>query len=287
MKMKRASGPIAVLAWAMICSASPALAEIVSVRLIGSVSAGSSWYNLFGIPANQSWAGRPAEVKFSYDTALSGNGVFSGSAAFIDPVVTINGVSQALRADLPPDHPPTISLVDAAPDKFSVDYDMTHYFPVQYGSSESVNESLTVDFSGGSNFLNDVLRLPSGIDVPGAGTGLFSYFTESASTLYGGQTTVFGYGANIAFNRLVIGPSSMPGDFNGDLSVSAADYTVWREGLANNTYAPGDYNVWASRFSQTSSSAGAAAVPEPGALVLWSLAVGGLMTARGGLIGRC
>jgi autotransporter-associated beta strand protein len=60
----------------------------------------------------------------------------------------------------------------------------------------------------------------------------------------------------------------LPGDFNLDGIVDAADYTVWRNGLGT-LYTTDDYNVWKSNFGTVAGngSAGAAhvevAVPEP------------------------
>lgn len=75
-----------------------------------------------------------------------------------------------------------------------------------------------------------------------------------------------------------------PGDFNGDGSVDAADYTVWRDNLGaadeaaignNGDGANGvdaeDYNLWKSNFGQSySGSAGLSQspVPEPGSVAL-------------------
>jgi len=58
----------------------------------------------------------------------------------------------------------------------------------------------------------------------------------------------------------------LPGDFNGDGSVDAADYVVWRKGLA----APMDYDAWSSNFGRTldGGSAASTSAPEPPALVM-------------------
>src|SRR5262249_2682872 len=68
----------------------------------------------------------------------------------------------------------------------------------------------------------------------------------------------------------------IPGDFNGDGAVNAADYAVWRTGLAT-LYTSGDYNDWRTHFGLSlagsfgGSSAGFSAntaVPEPKNLAL-------------------
>ncbi|MEQ8847476.1 PEP-CTERM sorting domain-containing protein [Botrimarina sp.] len=69
-------------------------------------------------------------------------------------------------------------------------------------------------------------------------------------------------------------PEGLPGDFNGDGTVDAADYTVWRDGLGT-TYQQSDYDTWAANYG--ASASGAAGVPEPAAgwmLLLGSAAAG-------------
>src|SRR5262249_15044183 len=44
--------------------------------------------------------------------------------------------------------------------------------------------------------------------------------------------------------------SVLPGDFNYDGTVDAADYVVWRKGLGT-TYTQSDYDTWRSHFGQT------------------------------------
>jgi PEP-CTERM motif len=86
------------------------------------------------------------------------------------------------------------------------------------------------------------------------------------------------------FTTPVVG---VPGDYNNNGTVDAADYVLWRNGgpLQNEvadigTVSPADYTEWRARFGNVAgagASLGAAAVPEPAS---WLLAV-----AFGGLIG--
>ena len=46
-----------------------------------------------------------------------------------------------------------------------------------------------------------------------------------------------------------MGPGTIPGDFNGDGAVDAADYVVWRKGLGP-IYPQLAYNVWRARFGE-------------------------------------
>jgi hypothetical protein len=97
-------------------------------------------------------------------------------------------------------------------------------------------------------------------------------------------------------------PSAGPtGDYNGDGTVDAADYTIWRDTLGQTVTSPGsgadgdesgeidagDYQYWKDRFGQVVSGGGAAAiaVPEPATI---SFFLGGpfLLASRRRIIPR-
>lgn len=74
--------------------------------------------------------------------------------------------------------------------------------------------------------------------------------------------------------------AGLMGDFNKDLKVDAADYTVWRDGLGTDFF-PDDYLIWKMHFGEMAAGAGAVAsagVPEPAAIgtVLVAMAFGAL-----------
>jgi hypothetical protein len=75
----------------------------------------------------------------------------------------------------------------------------------------------------------------------------------------------------VTFERSV-GP--LPGDFNGDNVVDAADYVVWRKGLGT-TYTQDDYNTWRTNFGRSfsfsvsgSGASANAVVPEPASITV-------------------
>jgi hypothetical protein len=84
----------------------------------------------------------------------------------------------------------------------------------------------------------------------------------------------------------------LPGDYNDDDKVDAADYTVWRDqlgsatALPNNDDTPGvmddDYTRWKNNFGMNGSGsfAGSTPLPEPGAWVLLLAAALPLVTCR-------
>jgi hypothetical protein len=79
-------------------------------------------------------------------------------------------------------------------------------------------------------------------------------------------------------------PAGVPGDYNGNGVVDAADYVLWRNGgpLQNEVDDLGsvtaqDYNAWRARFGNTAAASaslgGGAPIPEPATIVvalLWS-----------------
>lgn len=74
----------------------------------------------------------------------------------------------------------------------------------------------------------------------------------------------------------------LPGDFNLDDVVDAADYSVWRDGLGTN-YTQNDYALWVGNFGASANSAAVAGpVPEP---LAGELAVLALVTV--GISRRC
>jgi hypothetical protein len=72
----------------------------------------------------------------------------------------------------------------------------------------------------------------------------------------------------------------LPGDYNSDGKVDAADYVVWRK---SNINGQAGYNTWRANFGRTAGSGSAlssAAVPEPGAFMLAAAALVALALVR-------
>jgi hypothetical protein len=101
------------------------------------------------------------------------------------------------------------------------------------------------------------------------------------------------------FNSKILAPTGVPGDYNDDGIVDAADYTAWRDRLGQNMALPNtdpadmdnmvttaEYDFWVSRFGATSGSGsgsgslGVGAVPEPSSVLLAAAAVCGLVGVR-------
>src|SRR5207253_540424 len=67
--------------------------------------------------------------------------------------------------------------------------------------------------------------------------------------------------------------AGIPGDFNQNGIVDAADYVTWRKGLGT-TFTQSDYDTWRAHFGQTAGSGSGAStlasVPEPTMLAILS-----------------
>lgn len=121
-------------------------------------------------------------------------------------------------------------------------------------------------------------------------TGFQFYFNKSGiSSDYEHSLTL--YIDNVRFGT---GPAGVPGDYNGNGTVDAADYVLWRDGgpLQNEiadqgTVSQADYTAWKAAFgnhagSGSGSGLGAANVPEPtGMMLLLLSAVFGFGIRRG------
>jgi glycoprotein endo-alpha-1,2-mannosidase len=76
----------------------------------------------------------------------------------------------------------------------------------------------------------------------------------------------------------------LPGDYNHNGVVDAADYVAWRKGLGT-TYTQADYDLWRTHFGQTAGSGAGTiantAVPEPTTLMMLMFAATGWCLRRG------
>lgn len=75
------------------------------------------------------------------------------------------------------------------------------------------------------------------------------------------------------------GLANVPGDFNFDNVVDAADYTIWRDGLGA-TLSPTDYATWQANYGATRGGVPAVAIPEPAAIAAAVGAVATITTRR-------
>jgi hypothetical protein len=153
---------------------------------------------------------------------------------------------------------------------------------VAAGSAEIYNSLVTGNSAVGGIGSPSGGGYGGGINISGAEVGL-DEFTVAHAT---GNTASTSYPNISGPYEIIPGLPPLPGDFNNDGAVNAADYVVWRK--ADGTQS--GYNTWRSYFDQTD-GAGAglpsteplsAAVPEPTSLGLCasSLSVIGIFAFR-------
>lgn len=129
------------------------------------------------------------------------------------------------------------------------------------------------------------LSLPFG-DFPWSGVHTTSYYTGGDAEVRFTEVTrsnhVYKPGAAERLWEEFFSPllpaSTLPGDFNGDGRVDAADYAVWRDGLGVN-FEPSQHQIWVDNYGVTVNrlTEPMAAVPEPKtSLLAAALALGGL-----------
>lgn len=123
------------------------------------------------------------------------------------------------------------------------------------------------DSSGFASYVGEVL-----MEIP---AGLSEFYIAFSDTYNGPGTPPTHSSARFAFSRLEVNAmleeaDSLEGDYNFDLKVDAADYTVWRDDPDANGGAAG-YSKWKSNFGASATGASAASsavVPEPLSLLL-------------------
>lgn len=108
--------------------------------------------------------------------------------------------------------------------------------------------------------------------TPNAPVQTFNGLPDGAPFPLGGRTAYIHYTGDVATGALaggndVVVSFALPGDYNGDGTVDAADYTEWRDGLGS-VFVAADYQTWAANYGRTAAPATASgAVPEPASLV--------------------
>jgi hypothetical protein len=167
----------------------------------------------------------------------------------------------------------------------------TGYDQLQVGGVANLGGTLKVELLNGLvpniGKAYQFLAAAGGVNGTFAGTAL--------PTLAGGKTWNLLYGAKAVI--LAVGPTggitTIPGDYNQDGTVDAADYLVWRhalttgsliaDGNGDGTVENGDFGVWRANFGLSLSQiagqlAASAHVPEPTTLSL--LVCSAILTVR-------
>jgi hypothetical protein len=148
-------------------------------------------------------------------------------------------------------------------------------------ATNAIADTATLSIEGGASTgfgPRAAVSLATGIDEV-VGSLVLGGVTQSAVGTYGSTTSPADFKSNEFFIgngviRLV--SVGIPGDFNHNGIVDAADYVTWRKGLGT-IYTQSDYDLWRAHFGQSAGSGSAAfdgrAVPEPNVLAISSLAI--------------
>jgi hypothetical protein len=117
------------------------------------------------------------------------------------------------------------------------------------------------------NRMEDIAVRPEDGIMYGLG---FAYNLYQIDLATGALTTV-GPSLSRPSGAALTSDPNLPGDFNGDRIVDAADYVTWRKGLGT-THTPDHFNRWRANFGMSdpagSGASDNAAVPEPSSLYL-------------------
>jgi arabinogalactan endo-1,4-beta-galactosidase len=168
-------------------------------------------------------------------------------------------------------------------------------FPFRNPTQSEQNLGFPVTEAGQQAYLQAVVDAVQ--NVPdGLGVGVFWWYAEAQPTSglnvwQNGRYGLFDQAGNLldaasVFEQFI--DPILPGDYNGDGIVDAADFTVWRDRLGTSFTLPNenpdaatrgvvdqeDYDYWKSSFGGNSGAESiAAAVPEPTSIVLGMIAV--------------
>ncbi len=139
--------------------------------------------------------------------------------------------------------------------------------------------------AGQQQFLSDLQNMVLNLHN-NAGAGVVYWYPESVPvpnyTIYnGGATALFDSNRNTLPALNTFGITLVPGDYDHDGVVNAADYVVW----SKNGGTPAAYDTWRAHFGQTAGSGSSvsapSALPEPATMVLmFAAAVGCLLRRR-------
>ncbi len=85
---------------------------------------------------------------------------------------------------------------------------------------------------------------------------------------------------DLVFSASIGGEPGLQGDYNGDGTVNAADYVLWRKSPGDFGGDPAGYTTWFQNFGATAAGSGSGAVPEPSSIVCVLFAFAGMVASR-------
>lgn len=246
----------------------------------------------------------PDDIKFEYSgpdgRTLQGQVVYSGTKVLNNLVLTVDPTTG--QAALKNDSPFTIQV-----DGYSVYSTSGSLLPAN-GSWNSLQDQNVAGWEEASPTASALAELKANGTLtlqPGTGYGLGGLFKTAGATqdlrlefLQAGNDLP-SLGA-VVYGPVTLPPppgGGLPGDYNNNNVVDAADYALWRNSVGQAITLPNDttpssvtqadYDVWRANFGKTPAASGAgavvgAAVPEPASFMLLLVAaLGPIATRRG------
>jgi hypothetical protein len=260
------------------------IAELRSAGTTSLASASSRTIGAIYNPNPPALGIDPEDLTFHYTNAagesVQGVVLYEGNKAFNNLVVNVNPTTGQA------------TLVNESPFTFSFDgYSVTS----ASGSLATAGwSSLQDQAAGGGNWfeipsnankIGELKRNGSTSLTQGTSFNLGNIFNPAGTRDLALQFIVSGEGTARAGNvDYVTAPVGVPGDYNQNGTVDAADYVVWRNVTGTSATLPnrdpgqsgnigqGDYNFWRQNFGKTSGAGSgvlsASAVPEPASATL-------------------
>ena len=213
----------------------------------------------------------PAQQK---GAVLEWNGVDSTLEFLVDPAPSLDGASGLLVHE---DHLYVTGMFASNIQRFNLD-DGEHDPSFSVTGLEFPQGLMAAP--NGDGFLAGVLGVANG-------QGRIAHYDFNGNLIGDGVFASHGGGGFTEATALIAVPDRLPGDFNNNGAVDAADYTVWRNNLRSSYHLHGngdetgasrhvvdlaDFQMWKQNFGMVaggqSLGGGASVVPEPSSLLL-------------------
>jgi hypothetical protein len=212
-------------------------------------------------------------------TAVAVNGANTGDFEIGNRGVQTNSASATSYLGLIDDY--GIAGDFASPQQVALTHGLGRFVGVNLGS---LNAGMT------STQILDVLNAYNSQTSAIAGAQTWNYWSNLnqgttvgviGGTIGGGDAFIV-LGSDGSGVSIATPPVTVPGDFNGDGKVDAADYVLWRKNPSS--FLPATYDTWRANFGIPPGSGtglgGASVVPEPAVLGFFGAAIVGLFFFR-------